>query len=107
MITTLHDLLYKLRKGPESCSFECDSILLGALTKELDARNLFFPRPMPPFSGFSFETTAESISTIRSPNWWTPDRYSSYTHNCTLKDRIDPIIDSSKQRMSLALEDYY
>jgi len=100
IITTLHDLLYKLRKGPESCSFECDSILLGALTKELDARNLFSPRPVPPFSGLSFEATAKSISTIRSPgnNGYYQPCY------CSLNDRVVLDIDSSK--MGLALEDY-
>ncbi|KAH7014642.1 uncharacterized protein B0I36DRAFT_255688, partial [Microdochium trichocladiopsis] len=38
VITVLHNLLIYLRDSRTACSFECSSILLGALTKELRAR---------------------------------------------------------------------
>jgi hypothetical protein len=108
VITALRVLLHRMRKGPDSCSFECSSILLGALTKELDARNLLSPRPVPPFSGFSFEPTAESLSAIRSPCWYTRGQsYHQNIHRCTLNQHIDPIINSLNQHAGLTLEDYF
>jgi hypothetical protein len=105
MITPLHYLLHSLRTGPESCSFECDSIVLGALTKGLEARNLFTTPPVPPFSGLTFASTAESLTTIRSPNW--RDSYRKEHRQCSLKSRIDTIVDSLKQKKGLSLDNYY
>ncbi|KAG5294284.1 BTB domain-containing protein [Histoplasma ohiense] len=42
----------------EHCSFECDSLMLGALTKRLRALHLFPNRPDPPFTGLCFEQFA-------------------------------------------------
>ncbi|PGH31789.1 hypothetical protein GX50_05455 [[Emmonsia] crescens] len=42
----------------EHCSFECDSLMLGALTKRLKALHLFPNRPDPPFTGLCFEQFA-------------------------------------------------
>jgi hypothetical protein len=105
IITSMHDLLDQMRKKPQMCSFECDSILLGALTKGLDAQKLFSPRLMPPFPELSFESITKSLSAIRSPKWYAQSR-TNVTHRCTLNSRIDPIIDSLKQQRGLNLEDY-
>jgi hypothetical protein len=111
IITSLHDLLGAFLEGRNSCSFECSSILLGALTKEMHARHYLSPRPAMPFLGFSFATIARGVRGIRSPTWCSHrsgDYYSSYCspHACSLEARIHPIISNLEDSMKgLALAD--
>jgi hypothetical protein len=63
IITLLHDLLVHLRDNNDNgnadyepfrsigCSFECSSMLLGALTKEMSSNGLLFPRLTFPLLG--------------------------------------------------------
>lgn len=39
----------------EHCSFECDALMLGSLTKRLKALKIFPHRPDPPYVGICFE----------------------------------------------------
>jgi hypothetical protein len=104
IITALHDLLDGFRESREPCSFECDSILLGALTKQMHTRGLFSPRPALPLLGFNFATTAKSIRDIHSPVWISVN--DSRKHKCRLPTRIHPIIDRVEKGMKgLALKD--
>ncbi|KAH7333293.1 hypothetical protein BKA65DRAFT_564458 [Rhexocercosporidium sp. MPI-PUGE-AT-0058] len=64
---TLHNLLDKLREGEPICSFECDSMLLGAFIKQLHPLDLIWPRPLKPFTGLQFAETAEAIRRLQSP----------------------------------------
>ncbi|KAK2805673.1 hypothetical protein FQN51_009176 [Onygenales sp. PD_10] len=57
IVSTLHIHLEDYSEN-EHCSFECDSLMLGALTKRLKALNLLPHRPDPPFSGLCFEQFA-------------------------------------------------
>jgi hypothetical protein len=102
-MTSLDNLLEQLREGRDLCSFECDSILFGALTKEMYVQHLL-PRQAPPFQGRSFVETIASIHSIRSPEW-----FSSYynRHDCSLRTYIDPIVDSLEECTDgLALSDF-
>lgn len=69
IISVLHQTLEDLKVPDIKCSFECDSILLGSLTKELILRGILEPRPSSPFSGYSVERLCESVRNIRSPDW--------------------------------------
>lgn len=69
IISVLHQTLEDLKVPDIKCSFECDSILLGSLTKELILRGILEPRPSSPFLGYSVERLCESVRNIRSPNW--------------------------------------
>jgi hypothetical protein len=104
IMTCLHDLLAKLCEG-NGCSFECSSILLGALTKEMHARHLLSPRPAIPFPGLSFAEIAESVRAFRSPRWWS--QYGTRSrHNCSLDADLNSIVDSVENSMGgLTLED--
>jgi hypothetical protein len=105
IVRPLHNLLEGFREGRNSCSFECDSILLGALTKEMHTRNLLIPRPETSFAGLSFAEIAQNVRSIQSPRW------RSYAnkrvlHGCGLEALIHPIIDSLEDRVNgLVLED--
>lgn len=67
-IAFLHDQLGKFREGT-TCTFECDSILLGALTKQMDCHSLLQPRPSKPFDGWSFLAVSKIINGFQSPSW--------------------------------------
>lgn len=50
-------------------SFECGSMLLGALCKELKRIGFQSPKPTAPFSGKSVESVCKDVRSIRSPTW--------------------------------------
>ncbi|KAK1991092.1 hypothetical protein LX36DRAFT_694949 [Colletotrichum falcatum] len=67
VLKTLQTLLESFRKGSSGCSFECSSILLGALTKEMDRHRLLNPAPKEPYTGYSIlETEKVTLSQKRS-----------------------------------------
>ncbi|EEP76428.1 predicted protein [Uncinocarpus reesii 1704] len=54
LLTTLYGHLDDYMEN-EHCSFECDALMLGSLTKRLRALKIFPLRPDPPYSGLCFE----------------------------------------------------
>ncbi|CCF34596.1 hypothetical protein CH063_01168 [Colletotrichum higginsianum] len=65
---TLQTLLEAFRKGSSGCSFECSSMLLGALTKEMDRHKLLNPVPKEPCTGYSIlDTEKMTLTQKRSP----------------------------------------
>ena len=69
IITALYGLLDHLRTR-EVCIFECQSMLLGALIKHMSPLNLLEPRPLKPFSGFSFAQVTQAARHFRTPIWY-------------------------------------
>jgi len=108
VIASLYGLLSKFTSNEDTCSFECSSILLGALTKEIDRRQLFSPET---FGRASLARVIETLQEIRSPTWCSQQNLqygSGYCsqHNCNLQTHIEPIIaDLRKYSEGLALED--
>ena len=104
IIEALHGLLLDLRN---SCSFACSSMLLGALTKQMDDRALLFPKPAAPFLGFSVAAIAKSILTIITPegcecrgnsirrSYHVPNQA---PHDCKLDQRLVPLVDALERR---------
>ncbi|OCK73849.1 hypothetical protein K432DRAFT_430359 [Lepidopterella palustris CBS 459.81] len=109
-VTALHNLLVELRKGDNSCSFACSSILLGALIKQMDNRKLFLPRPVASFEGYSAAEVAEFVRTIYTPEWCSISKKSSQRarpHSCSLRNYVDPIISDYDASMDdVAIESY-
>ncbi|KAH8586009.1 hypothetical protein B0O99DRAFT_602845 [Bisporella sp. PMI_857] len=66
---TLHDVFDKLRRSQALCGFECDSMLLGAIIKQLYPHYLIWPKPSEPFIGFNFAKSAKTVRSLRSPAW--------------------------------------
>jgi hypothetical protein len=112
LIGTLHSLLDKLREGEPFCSFECDSMLLGALIKQLYPQELIWPRPLKPFTGFQFAETAEAVRRFQSPAWCVVQKKKKLKqrsawdieeevqkcpqHGCNLQNLLIPDIDRLK-----------
>jgi hypothetical protein len=112
-MSALEGFLDNLRQDRTDCTFECNAMRYGALTKELSSRELLFPRPQIPFLGYSVEDTTASIREIRDPNWCSGNNSSlSYygscrSHGCKLTNYIKPIIISAqKDSEGLSLEDF-
>ncbi|KAK0369094.1 hypothetical protein CLIM01_13545 [Colletotrichum limetticola] len=89
MLEVLQKLLRAFRNETAGCSFECSSILLGALTKEMDKHRLLDPKPASPYSGYSIADTEKTIRNFRSPQWSSEFNYYSTKHRCTLVSMID------------------
>jgi hypothetical protein len=70
LITALWEIVDQLRKSEIGCTFACQSILLGALVKQMDSFNLLEPRPAIPFSGVSFAQVALESGRFKSPEWY-------------------------------------
>jgi hypothetical protein len=101
MISLLYKLLESFRNGTKSCSFECDSILLGALIKEMQIQPLFSEQLAVPFLGLSVAATTEAIQALRSPNWcsWTGSGKRSQKHSCDFSEFTNPVIDGMADEM--------
>ena len=90
--------------GTRGCGFECRSIMYGALTMQMQSKNLLSPKPVTPFLNLNYDDLAQTILAFQSPRWCSPSSiYSSYSyaspHNCsdasfksvfaTLEDPLD------------------
>ncbi|EXF86038.1 hypothetical protein CFIO01_07606 [Colletotrichum fioriniae PJ7] len=106
MLKVLQKLLRAFRNDTAGCSFECSSILLGALTKEMDKHRLLDPQPASPYSGYSIADTEKTIRTFRSPQWSSEVNLYSGRHRCTLVSMIDCYLngefDKSKKGFELS-----
>ena len=56
------------RDGPDECSFECSSVYLGALMKEMRAKRLD-PKPETPLLCYSVVASMNAARSMRSPQW--------------------------------------
>lgn len=116
------------------CTFGCDSILLGALLKQIRPLGLW-PRPSEPYAKFSFVEIARAVRSFQSPHseahllleeakedpwesplfskrmkkktgkeWPDPEIYKG--HECSLKRLLEPGINHLEHSVSgLDLED--
>ncbi|KAK1455592.1 hypothetical protein CMEL01_04352 [Colletotrichum melonis] len=90
ILEVLHRLLDSFRSETAGCSFECSSILLGALTKEMDKHKLLNPKPAKPYSGYSIVDTEKIVRAFRSPVWTSDFSYRQpVRHSCNLLRMID------------------
>ena len=83
-ISAIYDLLDCLQEGQE-CSFECSSMLLGILTRELRNHEILYPRNTPPFDGSSIEGCKEMIMGLKKPGWYGTR---SHRHSCCIQDKL-------------------
>ncbi|KZL75235.1 hypothetical protein CT0861_08395 [Colletotrichum tofieldiae] len=110
VVKGLKDLVSTLRKETPGCgSFECSSIMLGALLKQLGTHRLSQPRPKPPYLGYSLTTTLKSVRAFRSPEWAVPNVINSrwvQAHGCSLTNLIETVLGPIQSELEgLTLED--
>ncbi|KAF1960015.1 hypothetical protein CC80DRAFT_438439 [Byssothecium circinans] len=102
LVETLHVQLLNYRRDGYSCpqgsdnNFMCSSVLLGALTKEMDRMGYLSPRPEVPFNGLSFERLCTEVGEMRTPIWhYKPANRCSdyYSHSCSFSGKIQSSIE--------------
>ncbi|KAK7996677.1 hypothetical protein PG989_004717 [Apiospora arundinis] len=94
IISGLHDLVLYFHTRTK-CTFECSSILLGALTKQMQTKGLLDPKPRIPFFGYSVAGTTATMCDFKSPRWH-DNNTSRYLepHRCTLEAFMDATVRS-------------
>lgn len=98
VISALHSWLDKFRATSYSCpsgsrhSFACSSMLLGALTKELDRIRCTNPRPEVPFEGISFDQLITDVAGMHAPAWSQRNASGGYhsetSHRCSFQQTV-------------------
>ena len=91
----------------EDDSFLCGSVMLGALTKEVEAMGLA-PRPSEPFDNLSLNDLHNKISDILAVYWRTPSSRnydSDYLHPCNLRDQMDDMRETHITSAGLCLDE--
>ncbi|KAE8310612.1 hypothetical protein BDV41DRAFT_544493 [Aspergillus transmontanensis] len=84
IISTLTKLRDELLNGIHGCSFECGSIMLGALTKHMHSNALLSPQPQYPYKGLNYNGLMETVREFKSPLWYTSPKPPTYgnQHRC-------------------------
>ncbi|CAG1998623.1 unnamed protein product [Fusarium graminearum] len=85
VFSAIYELLDRLQDEQE-CSFECSSMLLGVLTKELGNHRILYPRITPPYNGFSIEGLKKMIKRLKRPSWYQEPK--SPRHSCSIQDKL-------------------
>ncbi|KAK7999531.1 hypothetical protein PG990_012131 [Apiospora arundinis] len=98
IITRIHGLTTYFGGVRTKCSFECSSMLLGALTKQLETNGLLNPTPTKPFLGHSVTRIATVARNFTDPQWSSiaPSMFSSLAgpHSCKLGAFVNAAIKS-------------
>ncbi|KAH7248242.1 hypothetical protein B0J15DRAFT_400997 [Fusarium solani] len=114
IFSKLYELLNTLCQESE-CSYECSSILLGSLMKELDKRGILKPQIKKPFEGYNIASAVKMIDTFASPTWYSRAErsnsgyYHSYNsvHTCSISGKMRPTVDRVKSKVPvLTLKDF-
>ncbi|KAL6699118.1 hypothetical protein J3F84DRAFT_364965 [Trichoderma pleuroticola] len=116
VISELHDLkneLFKDKgyKDKAACSFECSSILLGALIKGMNAICILDPLSKSQLEGYSIMALETAVLSFQEPNYSSmPKTYSLCTgeahmyakrpHRCTLSEKTRGIIDPKDEAIA-------
>jgi hypothetical protein len=96
LVSSLHGWLDEFRGSSYNCasgnqySFTCSSMLLGALTKEMDRIGCLNPRPEVPFPQLSVEELYREVQEITSPTWSEANSRGYYgnAHPCSFQDTV-------------------
>ena len=67
--------------------FECSSVLLGALMKQMKTLGIMSPRPVAPFDGLSVNGLRKNMDGMKTPRWFT-HRDATSPHSCTLDTTV-------------------
>ncbi|KAJ5193344.1 hypothetical protein N7449_009486 [Penicillium cf. viridicatum] len=83
LVLLLHATLEALLSRSRGCSFECSSIMYGALTMNMGSIHLLSPKPAAPFPSLNYNDLTQKVLSFTSPEWYDSScRYSGYLHRC-------------------------
>ena len=80
IISQLYEKQEAFLNGTLGCSFECSSIMYGALSKHMQSTGLLSPKPMVPFLGMNYNQLVQKVLSFKSPQWYRSSSYKS--HSC-------------------------
>ncbi|KAL4951824.1 hypothetical protein BDW69DRAFT_31181 [Aspergillus filifer] len=80
LVVQLHGICDTFLSGSRGCSFECSSIMYGALTKQMQSDVQLSPKPAAPFPGLTYNHLVRKILSLKSPVWYTS---SGRSHRCS------------------------
>ncbi|RBR18883.1 uncharacterized protein FIESC28_05805 [Fusarium coffeatum] len=101
--SAMYELLDRLQEEDE-CSFECSSLLLGVLTKELKRRGILHPRLDPPFERFSIEGFKNMIDALRRPQWYGTN---CYRYGCCIQNKLSEPFEKMESNLpTFSLQDF-
>ncbi|KAM5467099.1 hypothetical protein MauCBS54593_005719 [Microsporum audouinii] len=81
-ISMLNQWQQDLTNNSRGCNFECRSMMLGALIKNMHSHDLLSPQPKAPFLGLSVQSLRNAVNSFRSPDWYCKDRYRNHGDRC-------------------------
>ena len=90
IFTAVYELLDRLQVTSE-CSYECSSMLLGSLIKQLVKNAAYSPRITRPFDGVRIKETTDMIKNFQQPRWRGPycsNGDFSDTHSCSIQQKL-------------------
>lgn len=110
LFNALDDLRDSLCKGEDVCSYECSSMLLGSLMKEMHKIRHISSPVTRPYNGYSVAGLMQRMSDFRLPMWYGLKDLSPKGRNmhcCNLAKKIQPIVsDVEKKITEFRLEDF-
>ena len=98
LIECIYNLWSRLQSSTARCSYECDCMLLGALTKQMHEMDILSPRPKSEFPGICFNELASQCCYTRKPQWY--GRKSNVSHSCSLSSSLAPLVGSLKDSLT-------
>ena len=82
-------------------SFLCGSMLLGALTKQMDLLDLFSPRLRRPYLGQTFDVFYATVGSMKSEAWYHSGySHSGYSHSCNMGTAVKSIVDAAVAKVA-------
>ncbi|KAE8137795.1 hypothetical protein BDV38DRAFT_246226 [Aspergillus pseudotamarii] len=94
----MHDHLSRLQSSTIQCSYECDCMLLGALTKQMSQMQILSPRPKSEYPGMSFIGLASECRKMEYPQWY--GQRSKRAHSCGLSSSLAPLLESLESSLT-------
>ncbi|KAF4164790.1 hypothetical protein CNMCM6936_008757 [Aspergillus lentulus] len=79
ILDRLHGRFNMLSSDKVQCSYECDCVLLGALTRHMRRLGIL-ERPAPPFEGIAVKQLAKEAPGVALPRWY--ERGGEMQHSC-------------------------
>ncbi|RAH80176.1 hypothetical protein BO86DRAFT_316929, partial [Aspergillus japonicus CBS 114.51] len=99
ILQQLHGKLDRLLRST-SCTFECSSMMYGALSTRMHSSGLLYPRPVAPFLGISHEKLVQQVLSFEPPKWWSaPTMYDNRPHGCSWSS-FKPLVGNSNTVIS-------
>ncbi|KAI2780609.1 hypothetical protein F4815DRAFT_469637 [Daldinia loculata] len=112
LFTYVYDLLKRLRERQAGCSYACSSMMLGALSIQLQELGIFEPQLDSPYTRWSYLTVMFEMWELTTPKWIAvlpktiglPKSMTSSEgeHSCTLANFLSPILGSKAKGIELA-----